>query len=73
MSPSVTDARGVHASTIVDRTPSPVARLATTSLVVRMSVEDGPDGGGKEDVPWKWSEAETGSSLVHDALIYLLP
>ena len=41
------DAHGVNAS-VVDETPSPVGRLATTSLV-RMPVEDGPGRGGRKD------------------------
>ena len=44
MSPSASDARGVHAPTIVvdGGTPSSVGRLAS------MPVEDGPGGGGRK-------------------------
>ena len=47
LSPSAADARGVHASDIVNRTPSPSGRLATTSLVVRMTVELTVEAEGK--------------------------
>ena len=48
LSPSAADAREVHGSMIVGGTPSPVGWIATTSLVVRMPVEDSPGGGGRK-------------------------
>ena len=50
LSSSAADAHGMNAS-VVDETPSPVRRLATTSLVVRKPVVDGSGGGGKKDEP----------------------
>ena len=45
-SPPAVDAHCVNTS-VVDWTPSLVGRLATTSLVVRMSVEDGTGRDGR--------------------------
>lgn len=53
--------QGEHAS--IDGTPIPVDRLAMTSRVVRMSVEDGPGGGGRKEEPYKcWGEGELDGS-----------
>ena len=48
LSPSTADAHSENAS-VVDGISSPVGRLAMTSLVVRMPVEDGPGGGSRRD------------------------
>ena len=63
LSSSAADELGVNAS-VVDGTPSSVGWLATTSLVIRTSVEDSPCVKvlGRE---------RAGSKLVHGALIYL--
>ena len=50
--PSAVDAHGVHAS-VVYGTLIPVGLLATASLFVHMSVEDGPSRGGWKDGPYK--------------------